>query len=128
MKFFYDPIKGLNWPNPPPGVRLSQSFGNDPVASQDIWYGPILVKKGQHVYRVLANHDGHNGLDIAAPEGTPIYAPTDGWLVENAGKNSGFGIRVSLRHENQGKHFLTVYGHLQWLAIPAEFPYDWNRR
>ncbi|MCX6464506.1 MAG: M23 family metallopeptidase [Pseudonocardiales bacterium] len=50
----------------------------------------------------------HNGIDIAGPIGTPIYAFTDG-VVEKAGPASGFGQWVVLRHADGSK---TVYGHV----------------
>ncbi len=50
----------------------------------------------------------HNGIDVAAPIGTPIYALTAG-VVEEAGAASGFGQWVVLRHEDGTK---TVYGHV----------------
>ncbi|MDN5748876.1 MAG: M23 family metallopeptidase [Pseudonocardia sp.] len=50
----------------------------------------------------------HNGIDIAGPIGTPIYAVTDG-VVEESGPASGFGMWVVLRHPDGLK---TVYGHV----------------
>ena len=50
----------------------------------------------------------HNGIDIAGPIGTPIYAFTGG-VVEEAGPASGFGQWVVLRHPDGTK---TVYGHV----------------
>ncbi len=50
----------------------------------------------------------HNGIDIAAPIGTPIYALTDA-VVEESGPASGFGLWVVLRHTD-GTH--SVYGHI----------------
>lgn len=40
----------------------------------------------------------HNGLDFAAPIGTPIYAPADG-VVTFAGWASGYGRLVKIQHE-----------------------------
>ena len=50
----------------------------------------------------------HNGIDVAGPIGTPIYAFTGG-VVEKAGAASGFGQWVVLRHPDGTK---TVYGHV----------------
>ena len=50
----------------------------------------------------------HNGIDIANAIGTPIYATTDGVVVES-GPASGFGMWVRLRHPDDT---VSVYGHI----------------
>lgn len=50
----------------------------------------------------------HNGLDIANRIGTPIFAATDGVVVES-GPASGFGLWVVLRHSDGTR---SVYGHI----------------
>lgn len=51
----------------------------------------------------------HKGLDIAAPEGTEIYAAEEG-LVVSAGWNSGgYGNVVMIEHPNG---YATVYAHM----------------
>lgn len=50
----------------------------------------------------------HNGLDIAAPIGTPVYAAADGVVVD-AGPASGFGLWVRVKHDDGTT---TVYGHI----------------
>jgi murein DD-endopeptidase MepM/ murein hydrolase activator NlpD len=55
----------------------------------------------------------HNGIDIAAPRGTPIYAARDG-VVEFAGWKGGYGRVVYLNH---GGGIVTVYGHASTLVV-----------
>jgi murein DD-endopeptidase MepM/ murein hydrolase activator NlpD len=50
----------------------------------------------------------HNGLDIAAPIGTPIHVPLDGTVIDS-GPASGFGLWVRVRHADGT---ITVYGHI----------------
>ncbi|MCS7194405.1 MAG: peptidoglycan DD-metalloendopeptidase family protein [Meiothermus sp.] len=53
-------------------------------------------------------YEFHNGVDLAAPEGTPVYATAAGTASE-VGWNPLFGLMVLLDHGN-GLH--TLYGHL----------------
>jgi murein DD-endopeptidase MepM/ murein hydrolase activator NlpD len=50
----------------------------------------------------------HQGLDIAAPIGTPIHVPMAG-VVVNSGPASGFGMWVRVQHSDGT---ITVYGHI----------------
>jgi len=50
----------------------------------------------------------HNGIDIAAPIGTPIRAPLPGTVVAS-GPASGFGMWVRVRHDDGT---ITTYGHV----------------
>ena len=54
----------------------------------------------------------HKGIDIAANQGTPIQAATDG-QVEVADKNNDYGNFVKIK---QGA-VLTVYAHCQKLKV-----------
>ncbi len=53
-------------------------------------------------------YEFHNGVDFAAPEGTPVYATAAG-TVSEMGWNPIFGLMVLINHGN-GLH--TLYGHL----------------
>ena len=74
------PVRRFSWPVP--GGVMSSPFG-------------------------MRNGVMHDGVDIAAPVGTPIRAADRG-LVIFAGKLRGYGNVVILRHDG---HFVTVYGH-----------------
>jgi murein DD-endopeptidase MepM/ murein hydrolase activator NlpD len=49
----------------------------------------------------------HEGLDISAPKGTPIYAAAKGRVIR-AGWVVGYGLTVEIDH---GFGFSTLYGH-----------------
>lgn len=51
----------------------------------------------------------HEGLDIAAPPGTPIIAPADGH-VTFVGERPGFGLTLEIDH---GYGFSSLYAHCQ---------------
>jgi murein DD-endopeptidase MepM/ murein hydrolase activator NlpD len=55
----------------------------------------------------------HNGIDLAAPWGTPIQAARDG-IVVFAGWYSGYGKVVFIAH---GDGVVTVYGHASKLLV-----------
>ncbi len=50
----------------------------------------------------------HNGIDIAANPGTPIYAPAMG-TVTFSGKKSGYGNYIMIDH---GNGYVTTYAHM----------------
>jgi murein DD-endopeptidase MepM/ murein hydrolase activator NlpD len=57
----------------------------------------------------------HYGIDIAAPIGTPIYAPEGGTVID-AGPATGFGLAVYLQHPDGT---ITVYGHINDYFVTA---------
>lgn len=78
---------------PVDGARLSSSFG-----ARD--------------HPVLDYSRKHEGLDYAAPRGTPVMAVSDG-VVERASRYSSFGNFVRLRH---GSGLTSAYAHLSRYA------------
>lgn len=57
----------------------------------------------------------HNGIDFAAPEGTPVYAIKDGAVFSFVTDDSEFGNYIILSHD-QGK-LTSVYAHLSKICI-----------
>lgn len=55
----------------------------------------------------------HQGVDFAAPYGTPIYATIDG-VITYAGWKAGFGKLVSIKNE---LGYSTYYGHLSKIHV-----------
>ena len=51
----------------------------------------------------------HDGVDLAGPIGTPVYAASDGIVKEAGYTNSGYGAWVLIRH---GDGTVTRYGHI----------------
>jgi len=57
----------------------------------------------------------HNGIDLAAPEGTPVYAIKDGAVYTCIPEDSEFGNYIILSHD-QGK-MTSVYAHLSEIRV-----------
>jgi murein DD-endopeptidase MepM/ murein hydrolase activator NlpD len=79
--------------------------------------GPITSSFGQRLDPVLNNGEGefHTGIDISAPDGTPIHVTGDG-TVKLAGLGNGYGRMVVVDH---GHGLQTYYGHLSGFAVVA---------
>ena len=57
----------------------------------------------------------HEGIDIGASTGTPIYA-ADGGVISMSGWNGGYGKMISINHENG---YVTYYAHCSRLLYNA---------
>jgi murein DD-endopeptidase MepM/ murein hydrolase activator NlpD len=79
---------GAAWVNPNPAARTTSCFG--------FRWGRL-----------------HEGVDMAAPDGTPIVAAGAG-VVVRAGVAEGYGNAVLIDH---GDGFLTHYGHLSAITV-----------
>ncbi|WP_433300790.1 M23 family metallopeptidase [Actinoplanes sp. CA-030573] len=82
------PPTAAAWVNPNPSARVTSCFG----------------PRWGHV---------HEGVDLAAPDGTPIVAAGAG-VVVRAGVAEGYGNAVLIDH---GDGFLTHYGHLAVITV-----------
>ncbi len=60
---------------------------------------------------------GYNGIDIAAPVGTPMYAAAAGSVIianSGGGWNGGYGNYVVIKHANGAQ---TLYAHMNSVAV-----------
>jgi len=55
---------------------------------------------------------GHNGADMLAPAGTPIYAAASGVVRASAESIGGYGVCVMLDSVVGGQRVQTTYGHM----------------
>ncbi len=86
-------------------------------APEAFLYGDVALRQA-HRRAVTSLFGGrwgtsHQGIDIAGPIGTPIYALTDA-VVEEAGPATGFGLWVVLRHTDGTQ---SVYGHVNRMFV-----------
>lgn len=60
-----------------------------------------------------ASSQMHQGIDMTAPQGTPIFATGDGVVARTEYKSSGYGLNVVIDH---GYGYQTLYGHMVEIA------------
>ena len=68
---------------------------------------------GTRVHPVTGEVKQHDGLDLAAPEGTPVAAAAEGKVVF-AGEEGGYGNLVIIEHADGRR---TCYGHLAEIMV-----------
>jgi len=69
--------------------------------------GEITSGFGYREHPITMNQDFHTGMDIAAPEGSPVLSALPG-IVSETGESDIYGNYVTLSH---GDGFYTFYGH-----------------
>jgi murein DD-endopeptidase MepM/ murein hydrolase activator NlpD len=78
-------------------------------AAEMHWAAPIAARLTQR----FGGADGHPGIDLGAPMGTPINAAHRGRVIY-AGWESGYGNFIQIMHEN---NVVTCYGHLSKILV-----------
>ncbi len=89
------------------GKALKKAFLKSPVAFNRISSGFSM-----RVHPVFGTWKKHEGVDFAAPLGTPIKASGDG-VVDFVGTQNGYGNVVVLKHWS---NYSTAYGHMSRFA------------
>jgi murein DD-endopeptidase MepM/ murein hydrolase activator NlpD len=97
---------------------LTPDYGGDWTVLADapsLWpiEGPVASSFGEREDPINGEGAFHTGIDIDAPNGTPVRAAGDG-DVSDASMGSGYGRQVVLDH---GHDVVTVYGHLSAIAV-----------
>ena len=89
------------------GQSLKKAFLKSPLKFTRISSGFSM-----RLHPILGVWKAHQGVDFAAPAGTPIRASGDG-VVEMAGKSNGYGNLVVIKHWGA---YSTAYGHMSAFA------------
>jgi murein DD-endopeptidase MepM/ murein hydrolase activator NlpD len=91
-------------PAPPrPSIAASRDEARLAWPLQGVLYGRYGVRAGRR----------HDGIDIAAPEGTPVAAAAAGRVIY-AGEQAGYGALVILKHDGG---LVTLYAHNSRLLV-----------
>ncbi|WP_439591997.1 M23 family metallopeptidase [Microbacterium sp.] len=56
----------------------------------------------------------HQGVDLLAPAGTPIYAAAAGVVKTSQESFGGYGVAVTIEHVIGGQRVSTLYGHMTY--------------
>ncbi len=75
--------------------------------------GTVTSGYGLRIAPIRGGLEFHDGVDLAAPEGTPIAAIADGTVVE-IGYGSGYGNYVVLQHKCNVK---SLYAHCSAILV-----------
>ena len=94
-------------PGPVPGFRPASPLPAVPLA------GRVTSGFGPRSDPFTGEPSTHLGVDVGAPEGTPIRAPAPG-VVVRAGPRGGYGNAVEIDH---GDGVVTVYGHASEILV-----------
>lgn len=83
--------------------------------------GTVAVSSGYYAHPVPGARrtqgiHGYNGVDLAAPVGTPIRAAASGEVIvaRQGGYNGGYGSYVVIRHDNGTQ---TLYAHMSSVSV-----------
>lgn len=96
---------------------LTASIGVAVPSRRPIEKMSLSSSYGMRVHPVTGKLARHNGIDIPAPYGTPIYATADG-IVGRAQRLGGYGNYVEVEH---GNAIQTRYGHMSsYVVVPGQ--------
>lgn len=87
-----------------------------PISNKDLtrFGSPFGFRK----HPILGYVRMHEGIDLTAPTGTPVYASGDGVIIRADANNRGYGNCVKINH---GYGYMTVYAHLSEILVnPGE--------
>ena len=73
----------------------------------------VTSRFGMRGHPILGGVRMHAGVDLAAPNGSPVVASADG-VVSFANWNGGYGLLVAVRH---GNGFETRFAHLSRILV-----------
>jgi len=97
------------FPTITPTRSSADSCSNGPVGS-----GTFVWPADSHFLSGSDYGAGHLGIDIAAGEGSPVYAADAGMVIVMGNDEAGYGNVIQIDH---GNSYLTVYAHLSEIGV-----------
>ena len=110
-------------------VPTTRPSGTDTTPSTQIpsssgWIKPLRSYTftsafGMRVHPISGVYKMHEGVDLSAPQGTPIYAAKSGKVTTTSYQAGGAGYYVSINH---GDGFSSVYMHMtHYIVKPGDY-------
>ncbi len=102
-------------------VELRKQLGNNklpPKKGLMMWpMDGVLTQAYGNTGFTKLGYTFHNGLDIAAPAGTRIYAVLDGTVQDTGTGQGAYGNWVTIKHTVSGRQLITLYGHMSSFKV-----------
>jgi len=91
--------------------------GNEPTIIYPLWINPISGQitslGGLRTNPVTGRREFHDGIDIAAPIGTPVVAPREGRVLAT-GYSPSFGRFLRIIHDDE---YVSFFAHLSSINV-----------
>lgn len=92
--------------------RMAARPAIQPVSLKDLTrFGSSFGMRYHPILKVVRPHEG---IDLTAPRGTPIYATADGTVLQAGYRAGGFGKKILIDH---GYGYRTLYGHCDQVLV-----------
>ena len=97
-------------------VVQGQEFKSPPMANplKDFSFAQTGASVGERINPFYKVKMAHNGLDLIAPAGDPVYASADGVVSDVTKSRKGLGNVVTINH---GNGYVTRYAHLADIEV-----------
>jgi len=97
-------------------VVQGQGFKTPPMANplKDFSFAQTGASVGERINPFYKVKMAHNGLDLIAPAGDPVYASADGVVSDVTKSRKGLGNVVTINH---GNGYVTRYAHLADIEV-----------
>lgn len=102
-------------------VELRKRLGNNRLPAKKgllAWPmdGTLTQGYGNTGFRALG-YNFHNGIDIAAPAGSSIYASGDGTVLDTGTGSGAYGNWVTIKHQVGSRALVTLYAHMSSFRV-----------
>lgn len=109
---------------PPPTYGSGTTTPSVQAPSSSGWVCPVPYYTltspfGMRVHPITGRYTMHQGVDMAAAQGTPIYAAKNGRVTVTSFQAGGAGYYVSISH---GDGFASIYMHMtHYIVSPGQY-------